>query len=107
MLTQPFLLQLQLAPEGNEDDRNREQSAPVSDHDRAAQKEQQESGVDGVADEAVGPALDEFVIMLELDRGAPVTTEKCAGIDAQRSTGHAKGETGRVHGRGVRQDLLP
>lgn len=107
MPAQPFLLPLQLAPERDEDNGNGEQAAPSPNHDRAAQEEQQEASVDGVPNKAVGAALDQFVIVLELDGGAPVAAQECTGMDAQRGSGHAKTKAGREQGVGVRQETLP
>ena len=60
VLPQPLLLQLQLAPEGREDDGNGQQAAPIPDHHRVAREQQQEAGMDRMPDEAIRPALDEF-----------------------------------------------
>ena len=82
----PLFFETQFAQEGEEDEGDGKQPAPLANGYGRTKKSEQQAGIDGMANQGVGAGGDEFVILLHGDGSAPVSTQLTAGPDGEEQT---------------------
>lgn len=80
--------------EADEDQEEGEDGVKFADSERVADKNEQDAGVDRVADEFIGAFADESVTLFDLNFGAPVGAEDEAGPYGEGTAEQGKAGTG-------------
>jgi hypothetical protein len=91
LFAHPFFFESEFAPEGEEDEGQGEESPPFGARDGGTEESEEQSGVDGVADQGVGAGGDEFVVVFEGNGLAPVFAEIATRPDGEKKTCSADG----------------
>ena len=93
MRVHPFFFQLEFPPEGDEDENYGEETAPFSTGYCGTNEGQEQTGIDGVANDGIRTCYDEFVVVFHGDRLAPVLSEVVTRPNGKKQTGGGQSGT--------------